>query len=267
MTALLSAAPKFSNSDYAGFGPTIQKVAAYIRECGDDPAFQKFASKIVDARYPRSRHTTSLEVAQCLLDYCNENIRFRPDPPQTERVTSPRVLLCTSGEGAACIPVEDCESQVAAFLALCRAMGIDVWILLQVLRMPNGEEEHHMAGVIRGDDGSLVKVDPSLKGKSRIGEVQPSIHEETVDPIDPQITGAAGGAKLVTIGASLWKYLASSLKCSTCKHYAWLGAHMQPVIMGGQPHHPSCPFVSRRAFQIGVRTDAKVVHPRLRPRW
>jgi hypothetical protein len=208
---ILPGSPKVVTSDYEGFGPTLQKVAAYIRQAGDSPEFQRFAASIVDKVYPRSRHTTNREIAQVLLDHCNQHIRFRPDPPLTERVTKPALVLCLEGPGAFCLPVEDCESTAAAYLSLCRAMGIDVQLLKQTLHdptQPEGEREvHHLAGLIRLDNGSWVKVDPSLKGNSKVGDAQPALKEEAIDILDPRWSGADGGAKFVAIGAKpsyLW---------------------------------------------------------------
>lgn len=201
-TPLLPEPPQIVKSDYAGFGPTIKRVAAYIRECGDDPEFQKFANTILDSCFPRSQHTTVLDRAQCLLDYTNKNVRFAPDPPGTELVKSPRVTLCVPG-GTMCIPIEDCDGHCAAYLALCRAAGIDVRMLLQKLpKSATGEYEYHLAGVIRLDDGEHVRVDPSLKGASKVGQYQPAISEQVIDPLDPDVTGDAGGAKFITIGAT-----------------------------------------------------------------
>lgn len=203
MTAQLPAAPKVFKSDYEGFSPTIAKVAAYIRECGDDPSFQRFAAGVLDRCFPRDKHTTVLERAQCLLTYQNKHgPRFAPDPPNSERVTSPKLTLCIDGAGAMCIPMEDCESQLAAYLSLCRASGIDCWIVIQKLQHPGGRIEWHMIGMIQLDDGSKVRVDPSLKGNSRVGQYQPALEEQIIDPLDPAVTGASGGAKLVTIGAT-----------------------------------------------------------------
>jgi hypothetical protein len=203
---LMPIKPKFTKADYRGMTPTVKKVAAHIRECGDAPDFRLFASKILDECFPRSRHTTARERAQCLLDHCNQNIRFVPDSPGSEVISNPRVVLCLPG--SACIPLEDCESHASAYLSLCRAVGIDVWLLLQKLDRPNtdpndpdGNYEYHLAGMIRLDDGSQVRVDPSLKGKSRVGDFQPALEEQIIDPLDPEVTGAAGGAKLVTIGS------------------------------------------------------------------
>lgn len=204
MAAPLLPAPPHLRKDYAGFEDTIKQCAAYIRKYGDDPNFQQFANAIVDKVYPRSRHTSHLEIAQALLDYCNDNIRFRPDPPNTELVKSPAIILCVPG-AVACIPVEDCEATDAAYLALCRAMGIEVKLLLQKLwidTMPKGEEEQwHLAGKVRLDSGEWVIVDPSLKGRSRVGQSQKAVGEQEIDPLDPQWSGAEGGAKFVAIGA------------------------------------------------------------------
>jgi hypothetical protein len=165
--------------------------------------FQQFAGAILDKCYSRGQHTTNLQVTQCLLDYCNKNIRFRPDPPMTELVKSPMITLCVPG-AAACIPIEDCESHVAAYLALCRAMGVDVQMLKQTLHdpsLPPGEQEvHHLAGLVRMEDGRWLKVDPSLKGNSRVGEAQRAVREEAIDILDPTYSGSSGGAKFVAIG-------------------------------------------------------------------
>lgn len=204
---LLAAAPKVVKRDYQGMGPTVRKVAAYVRECGDSPEFRAFASQILDGCFPRSQHTTVLQRAQCLLTYMNKNVRFVPDSPGSEVMTNPKNLLCLPGY--ACIPLEDCESHAAAYLALCRATGIDVWLLLQKLDKPNtdpndpdGKFEFHMAGALKLDDGSQVRVDPSLKGSSKVGQAQPAIEEQLIDPLDPNVTGSSGGAKLVQIGAT-----------------------------------------------------------------
>lgn len=191
--------------EYSGFAETLKKCASYIRTCGDDGMFQQFAGAILDKCYPRGAHTTNLQVTQCLLDYCNKNIRFRPDPPLTELVKSPMITLCVPG-ASACIPIEDCESHVAAYLALCRAMGVDVQMLKQTLHDPSqppGEQEvHHLAGLVRMEDGRWLKVDPSLKGNSRVGEAQRAIREEAIDVLDPTWSGSAGGPKFVAIGAT-----------------------------------------------------------------
>lgn len=214
----LQAPPKVRKEDYKGFGPTIRQVAAYIRECGDDPGFQRFTANVLDKCFPRSQHTTALQRAQCLLTYQNQyGPRFVPDPPGTERVVSPKqtLMACADGAGGAqCIAMEDCESQLCAYLAMCRSCGIDCWILLQKLDKPNTDAhdpdssfEYHMCGLIRLDDGSRVRVDPSLKGNSKVGQAQPALEEQIIDPLDPQVVGSAGGAKLVTIGAGpqvLW---------------------------------------------------------------
>lgn len=210
MAEMLRAAPKVRKEDYKGFTPTIRQVAAYVRECGDDPSFQRFTASVLDKCFPRSQHTTSLQRAQCLLTYQNQyGPRFVPDPPGTERVVSPKLTMCVDGAGGAqCVSMEDCESQLCAYLAMCRSCGIDCWILLQKLDKPNtdpndpdGAFEFHMAGLIRLDDGSRVRVDPSLKGNSKVGQAQPALEEQIIDPLDPQVVGSAGGAKLVTIGA------------------------------------------------------------------
>jgi hypothetical protein len=223
---MLRSPPKVRKEDYRGFGPTIKAVAGYIRECGDDPSFQRFTANVLDKCFPRSQHTTALQRAQCLLTYQNQyGPRFVPDPPGTERVVSPKqtMMACAGGAGGeACIAMEDCESQLCAYLAMCRSCGIDCWILLQKLDKPNTDEhdpdsqyEYHMAGLVRLDDGSRVRVDPSLKGNSKVGQSQPALEEQIIDPLDPSVTGSAGGAKLVTIGATprvLWTQRSSALR-------------------------------------------------------
>ena len=143
--------------DYTGFDATLRKCAEYIRTCGDDGTFQQFANAILDKCYKRSQHTTSVQAAQCLLDYCNQNIRFRPDPPMTELVKSPVITLCVPG-ALACIPIEDCEGTVCAYLALCRAAGIDVQMLKQVL--------HHPKRPARGAGGAPPCRDDPLRRRA-----------------------------------------------------------------------------------------------------
>ena len=42
------------------------------------------------------------------------------------------------------------------------------------------------------------------------------------------------------------------LHCPVCQHYAWSLETMRPVLLNGQPHHPSCPFI--RNARIANRT-------------
>ena len=192
----------YPEDETEGFNRTLSKMAEYVLTCGRDPMFQEFANRILDMSFPRSQQTSNRQVAQALLDFCHENVRFRPDPVNTELVKSPMITLCVPG-GIACIPIEDCDGHTCAYLALCRAVGLDVKFLKQKLRdfsLPEGQQIiHHVLGLVQMDSGEWLPVDPSIKG-SKIGHKQRAIEEFEVDPLDPKINGGHG-AQFVSIGS------------------------------------------------------------------
>ena len=151
---------------------------------------QAFASKIIDARWPNKRTRPSeAQLAQTFLDYVRDAVRYRPDPPMTEFVKSPRYTLCLEGDGAFCIPVGDCDDLVCALGGLMIAYGMEVVVLRQIFADENADQ--HVLIAFRDDRGKWLAADPSSTDMP-VGHRQEAAEEEFINPTDVDALGLRG---------------------------------------------------------------------------
>jgi hypothetical protein len=176
---------------------SLTQMAQRIYEGMRAPSMQQFAEMIVRnwAKVPVQQHLTNQEAARIFLDFVREQVRYRPDPPNTELVKSAAITLCVPG-AAMCVPVEDCDGLVVAFLTLCGAYGIPVHIIKQTY---GSDDQEHVLGSIQDDDGTWYPADPSAPGKP-LGWKAPASHEDVIDPSDPSSIGMVGAPEAEFVG-------------------------------------------------------------------
>lgn len=184
--------------DETAIRKTLVKIAQYIREGARTPSIRKIADSAVTRVYPRGVHTTNRDVAQALLDWVREHVRYRPDPRMVEMVQNPKITLCAD-DAPICIPVGDCDDLVSAYGAFLGSMGVDVKVLVQDYG-PEATEQHVLI-LFEDDDGTWLTADPSSKSKP-IGLKDPAVREYTVDPLTPEDINMpnAPQAEFITVG-------------------------------------------------------------------
>lgn len=173
-------------------------MAKFISDGMKSPAMKQFAEMVVrQAGVPASEQISNRRAAQILLDYVRSNVRYRPDPDNTEAVQIAAITLCIPG-AAMCIPVGDCDDLVVALASLMGAYGIPVKIVKQTFG--ENDEEEHVLVIFRTEDGDWLGADPSAPSSKPVGWRAPASKEVTVDPLDPKGTGSQL-AEYVGIGA------------------------------------------------------------------
>jgi hypothetical protein len=211
---------------------TLVKIAQYIREGARTPSIRKIADSAVTRQYPRGIRTTNRQVAQALLDYVREHVRYRPDPNMVEMTQSAKITLCAD-DAPICIPVGDCDDLVSAYGALLGSMGVDVRVLVQ--DYGPGNDEQHVLILFQDDDGSWLTADPSSKTKP-IGLKDPAVSEYTVDPLNPQDIRMpnAPQAEFITVGRPREGKVIGKPCCKAC------GEGKPCTGCGGKVHPCAC---------------------------
>jgi len=184
-------------SGVAGVRLSLSEMASRIYEGIRTSSMQGFAEFVVRnwAQVPAQQHLTNRQAAQIFLDFVRAQIRYRPDPPNTELVKSAAITLCVPG-APMCIPVEDCDGLTVAFLTICGAFGIPVRIIKQTY---GSQDQEHVLGEIQDDDGTWYPADPSAPGKP-LGWKASASHEDVIDPSDPASIGMVGAPEAEFIG-------------------------------------------------------------------
>lgn len=188
---------KVEREVYKGTGPTLLKMASFIREGSVNPAMKQFAEMVVrQAGVASSDHLTNQKAAQILLNYVKKNVRYRPDPNNVEMVQSAAITLCVPG-AAMCIPVEDCDGMVIALGSLMGAYGIPVKIMKQ--SFGDDVEEEHVLVIFETDDKRWLAADPTAPLDVGVGFRASAAKEETIDPLDPMGSGSQA-SEFVSVG-------------------------------------------------------------------
>jgi len=191
------ASVKVERQAYVGTGPTLLKMAAFIREGSANPAMKQFAEMVVkQAGVPSSEHLTHLKAAQILLAYVKKNVRYRSDPNNVELVQSAEITLCVPG-ASICIPVGDCDDQVVALGSLMGAYGIPVKIMKQ--SFGDDIEEEHVLVIFETDDHRWLAADPTAPADVGVGFRASASKEEIIDPLDPTGSGTQA-SEFVSVG-------------------------------------------------------------------
>jgi hypothetical protein len=196
----------------AGVHLSLTEMARRIYEGMRAPSMQQFAEMVVRnwASIPASRHLSNRESAQIFLDYVRAQVRYRPDPPNTELTKSAAITLCVPG-AAMCVPVEDCDGLAVAFLTLCGAFGIPIKILKQTY---GGEDQEHVLGMIQTDGGEWLAADPSASDKP-LGWKAHASHEDVIDPSDPASIGLVGAPEAEFVGVGKVAFLRAPRRART----------------------------------------------------
>ena len=186
---------KVDRRSYTGTRHTLQEMARMIRDGSSSPAMRQFAEAVVrNAGVAANVRISDLRAAEILLEYVRKNVRYRPDPHQTEYVQSPEITLCVPG-ASICIPVGDCDDEVVALGALFGAYGIQVKIMKQTFDAA-AEQEHVLIifkdaergdGLGTGGSGRWLAADPTVD--KPIGWRATALKEEIVDPVNPSGAG------------------------------------------------------------------------------
>lgn len=188
---------KVEKQVYQGTGPTLLKMASFIRDGSTNPAMRQFAEMVVrQAGVDPSSHLTNTRAAQIFLAYVKKNVRYRPDPNNVELVQDPKITLCVPG-AAMCIPVEDCDGMCVALGSLMGAYGIPVKIMKQ--SFGDNVEEEHVLVIFETDDHRWLAADPTAPEDVGVGFRASAQKEEIIDPLDPLGSGTQA-SEFVSIG-------------------------------------------------------------------
>jgi hypothetical protein len=181
----------------AGVRMSLDQMARRIIDGMRSMSMRQFAEFVVrQAGVPPSAALTHRQAAQVFLDYVRANVRYRPDPANTELTQIAAVTLCVPG-AAICIPVEDCDGLAVALLTLCGAYGMNVKILHQVF---GSSDQEHVLGLIQDDNGDWLPVDPCGPVDKPVGWKASATHENVIDPLDPATIQRVGAREAEFIG-------------------------------------------------------------------
>lgn len=112
---------------YRSLDQTVTYLIGGLRESRSDDVLARWAGQVIIAA---GRPQGVSQQVQCIVDDFRRKTVYMPDPVGVERIAKPRVTLCLI-DGAACIPVRDCDDGLLAVGGALMAVGILVQIVVQ----------------------------------------------------------------------------------------------------------------------------------------
>jgi hypothetical protein len=175
---------------------SLPYILSCIREGRHDEVLMGWANAQLKAAGITGRGEKDLDLirrATVILDAVRAQTSYAPDPPGSEVIKKPHLLLCLKER---CIPIGDCDDLAGATGAAMMSVGIPTYAVHQ--KFGGDAQEHVLLGVI-DELGRKWYIDPSTNDPPYQGSRARS--EQWLSPMDvPSKSTGQTGPEFVTLG-------------------------------------------------------------------